>query len=104
MSAARIVLLAGPFLILLASSAPLPGDNQAIAADEAVLHKAGLAADGPALLAFFRRQTLSAADQARLTATVQRLGDAAFVVREKASADLVSAGRSVLPLLRSALE
>jgi outer membrane protein assembly factor BamB len=72
-------------------------------ADEATLRAAGLATDDPALVEFFRKRTLSAADRARLTVAVRRLGDHSFVVREQASNDLIAAGRSALPFLRPAL-
>src|SRR4051794_5331658 len=67
---------------------------------ERILKDANLAADGPALLAFFRMRTLSEVDQDRLGATVRRLGDDSFTVREKASGDLAAAGRAALPFLR----
>src|SRR5262245_41491966 len=74
------------------------------AADEKLLQEAGLKADGPALLDFFRKRTLSDADIAKLADTVRRLGDKSFTVREKATADLIAAGRSASPFLRIGLK
>jgi hypothetical protein len=64
----------------------------------------GIGVDGPALVAFFKARTLTAGDQDRLAAAVRNLGDDAFDVREKASADLVTAGRLALTYLKSALK
>src|SRR5581483_10452577 len=71
-------------------------------AEERALRDAGVATDGPGLLAFLRAQTPSPADQARLSAAVGQLGHRSFAVRERASRGLVSAGRPALPLLRPA--
>jgi hypothetical protein len=109
MATVRITLLTG---LLLLSLALAPGDlrpphaaaaDAARAADEAFLREAGLKTDGAALLEFFRKRTPTEADQARLAAAVRRLGDNAYPVREKASNDLIGAGRSALPFLRPAL-
>jgi hypothetical protein len=83
--------------------ARLGGEDSADAADEAVLRKAGLQTDGPALLAFFRQRTLSQDQLVNLAATVRRLGDASYAIREQASADLAAAGRSALAPLQQAL-
>src|SRR5262249_51793622 len=74
------------------------------AADEATLKDAGLKTDGPALLDFFRKRTLSEADKAKLAGLVRKLGDPSFKMREQASASLLTAGRSALPFLRSAVK
>jgi hypothetical protein len=63
----------------------------------------GQANDGPALLDFFRKHTLSDADRAQLAETARRLGAPAFAVREKASRDLLKAGGPALPILRAAV-
>ncbi len=60
--------------------------------------------DGPALLAEFRKRTLSAADQDKVQALIRKLGDKSFRVREQATADLVAYGTVVVPLLRAALK
>jgi HEAT repeat protein len=79
-------------------------DDAGTTADEATLRAAGLQTDGPALLEFFRKQTLSEADQARLAATVRQLGASSYRAREKASDDLEKAGRSAIYFLRAALD
>jgi hypothetical protein len=101
MTVARLILLA--VLLLAVGPGTLPGDDQMTAADEAALKKAGLKTDGPDLLEFFRKLTPTPAEQERLAQTVRRLGDPDFVVREKASADLLAAGRSALSFLRPAV-
>ncbi len=74
-----------------------------LAHDEKLLTNAGVSADGPGLLDFFRARTLSESDRAALAATVRRLGDASFEAREKASQDLIRAGRHAVKPLREAL-
>jgi HEAT repeat protein len=58
--------------------------------------------EGPALLAEFRKRTLTPAEQDKLLTLIQNLGDDTFVVREQATADLVAYGPLALPLLREA--
>lgn len=70
---------------------------------ERTLKEANVAIDGPGLLAFFRARTLSEADQERLAAAVRRLGDDSFAIREKASVELIMAGRSAVPFVRAVL-
>src|SRR4051794_24870798 len=95
--------LALPLAALLAlAAAPPPPDPDAPAFREA-LARAGVQADTPSLLAFFRRRTPSGAEQARLAALVRRLGDEDFDTREQATRDLGDAGRAALPYLRAAL-
>lgn len=94
------VALAGTLIASLAAGGE-PDPDLAFA--ERTLKEANMATDGPGLLAFFRTRTLSEADQERLAASVRRLGDERFTVREKASRDLSNAGRSALPFLRAAL-
>lgn len=90
-------------LTLIAFDTPAAESDPELPYAERVLKDGGVAADGPGLLAFFRARTLSDVDQERLAATVRRLGDDQFPVREKASLDLVTAGRAALPFLRTAL-
>jgi hypothetical protein len=68
------------------------------------LKEAGVGPDGPALVAFFRERTLSAADQDRLAQMVRQLGHNDYFIREKASADLIRAGRAAMPYLKSAVD
>src|SRR5689334_8820573 len=100
MTTGRCTLLAGLILAFLLAGTPA---RAADASDDAVLRSAGLPTDGPGLLDFFRKRTLSDADVARLAETVRRLGHPLFFAREQASADLIAAGRSALPFLREAV-
>jgi HEAT repeat protein len=54
------------------------------------------------LLAYFRRRTLTDADQEQIQTLVRQLGDDAFEVREKATAALSALGSRAAPLLRQA--
>jgi hypothetical protein len=80
--------------------APPPAEDQG---DVRVLRSAGLAADGPALLDFFRKQTATDAVIARGRDLIRRLGADSFAEREQASADLIALGPVALPQLRQAM-
>src|SRR5207248_56105 len=71
--------------------------------DEQSLRAAGVATDGPGLLAFFRRRTPAAAERAALEALVRRLGGDRFADRQEASRQLRAAGPRAAPLLVRAL-
>jgi HEAT repeat protein len=91
--------------LALGDAAPPPDEAAAeVAQAERLLKDAGVRVDGPALLAFFKDRTLSPEDSRRLAAAVKGLGDDDFAVREKASRDLVRAGRPALALLRPAAD
>jgi HEAT repeat protein len=92
-----LLLLAAAYAALAAAPDPL------LAQDEKLLRDGHVTPDGPALLAFFRERTLTADQKARLAELVKTLGDDAFEVREKASEDLLKAGRLALPLLKPAV-
>lgn len=70
--------------------------------DEKALEAAGIATDGPGLLAFFQKQTADVAARRRVRVLIELLGADSFEVREKASADLISVGPVALPQLRQA--
>jgi hypothetical protein len=90
------------FLLGRAGTADPEADPDVVQA-ERTLHEAGVATDGPGLLAYLRARTLSPEEQDRLGSLVRRLGDGDFEVREQASRDLVRAGRAALPHLRLAV-
>jgi HEAT repeat protein len=60
------------------------------------------AADGPHLLAFFRKRTLTNADREQILALIRQLADESFEVREKATAELQARRDLAAPLLRQA--
>jgi hypothetical protein len=99
----RSVVLFGGIALVLVSAARGDELNVQVEADEATLRDAGIRVDGLSLLQFFRAQTLSVAQRARLQTTVRQLGDPSFRARERATADLLVAGRGALPYLRPAL-
>jgi hypothetical protein len=83
------------------------GDSKepdAVGADEQVLKAAGLGVDGPALLAYLRKQSQNGPDGDRLKELVRQLGDKSAAVRSKAAADLVARGAAALPVLRQACQ
>jgi HEAT repeat protein len=77
--------------------APKEGDP-----DEQKLLAAGLAADGPALVDFFRQRARTDADADGLTALIKGLGDDDAKARVKAAAALVGRGAAAVPALRRA--
>jgi hypothetical protein len=77
----------------------LPGPDPA---DEALLKGAGLGVDGPALLEFFRKRTVSPQDEKRAEELVKRLGDEQYALREQATRELKALGPAAVPALRQA--
>ncbi len=60
--------------------------------------------DVHALVDGLRKRTLSDRDRDRIQALIRQLGDDAFAVREKASADLVALGSGAVPLLQQTIK
>src|SRR4051812_15876949 len=87
-------------LALLAGAEP-PADETA-PADEQLLKAKGVGADGPSLLDFFRKRTLSDADRAAVGRFIKQLGSDNFDEREEATTRLPNYGTSVLPALEAA--
>src|SRR5947209_7307046 len=79
-----------------------PASREATAADEEVLRTAGVGVDGPDLLKYFRDRTFSAANPRRMATLIRELGSDAFIVREKAYADILRVGGPALFALRQA--
>ena len=85
-----------------ASFAAPPGSEQK-ARDEETVKTAELAADGPALLAFFKKNAVGDVDISRIKKLVADLGDDSFAVREKANHQLVNLGVTARGPLREAV-
>lgn len=68
--------------------------------DEQLLKSAGLASDGPALVAYFRQRTVGEEDRARILALIKQLGDHRYAIRERATMDLIAVGLPAVGLLR----
>jgi hypothetical protein len=81
----------------------LVADPDPGAEDEKILKDAGVATDGPNLLEFFRKRTLTKECEEKILALIRQLGDNAFRVREKASAELVAMGVVAVPFLHHAV-
>ena len=75
-----------------------------VKADEETLKSAHVSLDGPALLDFFRRQTMTAANQEKVGALIKQLGAEEFQEREQASAQLLDFGPVAEEQLRLALK
>lgn len=71
-----------------------------LALDEQVLKTAGIAADGPNLLKYFRKRTPSPEEQVTFKKRAKQLGSTAHPVRAQATTELIRAGRAALPSLR----
>jgi HEAT repeat protein len=58
--------------------------------------------DGPALVAAFRKRTMSPEETDQIQALIANLGDKVYSARERAGLELVALGTKVVPLLRLA--
>ena len=96
-----IFVLLGLFAWLAWAGGPsASSQSTALAQDEDVLRRAGIAIDGPGLLDYFRRRTPSEEELNTLKQRAVQLGSSTYGVRVKATDDLIRAGRSALPWLR----
>jgi hypothetical protein len=93
----RVCLLVLSMVLAVASPA-VPAED---AVYEATLKAAGLKSDGQALLDFFRKRTVSEADQKKLAALIRQLGADEFEDRTRASEALTAAGRKAVPYLKA---
>lgn len=71
-------------------------------ADLKILAGAGVPADGPGLIEFFRKRSASDQDRDRINALIRQLGDDSYPVRERAAAALVEVGLPAVGPLRQA--
>src|SRR5258707_671032 len=70
-------------------------------ADLQLLKTAGVGNDGPSVLDFFRKRTVTETDLNGIKELIRQLGDESFFTRQKASASLVARGAVCVPLLRA---
>jgi HEAT repeat protein len=98
----RLAVVVGAVALVLSNAARAAEPDPELVSAEKVLKDAGVAADGPGLLDYFRKQTLTPDQEKELQAAVKRLGDNDFETREKATAQLKQAGRMALPYLNKA--
>src|SRR6516162_8845242 len=89
-------------LLIWSSSWSRSDEPDAVALDERMLKDARIAADGPSLLEFFRKRTISSTDIERIKKLVTDLGDDAFEVRQNASAQLIAIGPRATRFLKEA--
>lgn len=104
MRVALLTLLCLPALAPPAEEKPDRAAPPDLSYEEKLLKDAGVTPDGPGLVAFFRSRALSTDDQKRLAAAVTLLGNEAYPTREKATRDLIAAGRFAVPYLKPALK
>jgi hypothetical protein len=97
----RWLLCCLPLLLLAAAPPCLPPDEDVRIAEQ-TLREAGVGLDGRSLLRFFRARTLSAGETERLARLTQDLGDDSFDIRERATRQLIAAGRAAATFLRAA--
>src|SRR5262245_45324084 len=91
-------------LLLAAAVRAEPPAAPDTADEEKLLKQAGVQADGPSLVEFFRKRVPDEVTPEQLAALVKQLGDDDFAVREKASDRLRALGTRALPALRRALQ
>src|SRR5262249_2755008 len=73
-------------------------------ADQEVLKKAQINADGPALLERLRKLKGRDVDPDKIRAMIRQLGDDSFEAREKATQALITLGQAAVPLLQQAVK
>jgi hypothetical protein len=97
----RWLLCCLPVLLLAAAPLRLPPDEDILVAEQ-TLREAGVGLDGRSLLQFFRARSLSAGETERLARLTRDLGDDSFDVRQRASRQLIAAGRPAISVLHAA--
>jgi HEAT repeat protein len=100
----RLLLPAAALLPLALGLPSLKAADADTAEAEQILKKARVAVDGPALVEFFRKRTVTPATEQRIAALVGKLGARAFRVRSRASKELIGIGVPALAALRRALK
>ena len=74
-----------------------------LAKDVKLLQAAGVATDGPGLVAFFQKQTSSEEQRRTIKKLIGQLGGDDFQVRENATRELITLGPAAVPALQQAL-
>jgi len=101
-----LLVLTAPALVVAAAAAAAAisagGTDGLLQSDEKVLAAANIGTDTTSLLEFFRQRTLTDARRQRIAGLLQQLGDDDFLVRERATRELVVLGRPALAALRQA--
>ncbi len=92
-------------LALVPPSAPADWlTDETAATYEALLKENKVPGDGPGLLEFFRKRTLTEADRKNLAALVRQLGSDSLRQRKQATDTLIAVGPPALPFLQPALK
>src|SRR5689334_13580279 len=76
--------------------------EERLADDVQLLQDAGVKTDGPGLVEFFRKQTVSEEQRREVGKLIKQLGDDDFEVRENATRKLTALGHAAAPALRQA--
>ncbi len=92
-----LALLLGP-----AGVSALAAEPAVSASDEQALKAAGLKAEGPILLQFFRKRAEGKADKEQVATFLKELGGKDPTLRGKAMAELIGLGQAAVPGLRQA--
>ena len=92
------------FWVSLCQAASLHEATENLAQDVKLLQDAGVVSDGPGLLQFFRKKTLSEEQRRQIEELVQQLGSKNFAVRDKATKQLIALGHAAAPALEQALQ
>jgi HEAT repeat protein len=91
-------------LVAVSSSALADTDSDQQSSDEQTLKVVQVGIDGPSLLDFFKKRTVTDAEQKRVDELIKQLGDEDFQTREKAKQTLISLGPVVIKPLNEALK
>jgi HEAT repeat protein len=89
-------------LLGVAGPSTFAADPPVAQSDEQALKAAGLKADGPAMLEFFRQRAAGKADSEKIGTLIKALAEKDAVLHDKAAGELVSIGHAAVPALRQA--
>src|SRR5207302_823921 len=81
-----------------------PAGAEDLKADLSALRRAGVDPDGPALVRYFEKRTVSEEKRAKIAGLIARLGADEYDAREKATAELTDLGGLGRALLTQALK
>jgi len=100
----RFSLLSLCWLAGFSTMAVAENDPNQQAIDEQALKTVQLGTEGPALLDFFKKRTITDADRSQVDELISQLGDEEFENREKAKRTLIDRGPAVIRPLTEALK
>jgi HEAT repeat protein len=100
----RLLCLILAIALSLSASSSTAAQSEPSLEDELVLKGAGLGADGPGLLDFFRQRSQSRVSAVHLAQLARQLGDPSPATRARAAAEMIALGPAAVPMLRQVVK